>query len=154
QTFGFYAQDDWHVARRFTVNLGVRYEFMTTISELNNNGYAIRDIATAATATQGPVMRNRTLLNFSPRMGFAWDVFGTGRTAVRGGFGIYYDIGNLGGAFVSNSDGTPPLVGKFTVSNSPAQAVTPLPFVYNPAGASHAASGIDYNAYQPHVAQY
>ena len=133
QTYGFYAQDDWHAARRFTVNLGVRYEFMTTISELNNKGYAIRDMATDATAVQGPVMRNRTLLNFSPRAGFAWDVFGNGHTAVRGGFGIYYDIANLGGAFVSNSDGTPPLVNKFTISNTTANAVIPLPFGFNPA---------------------
>jgi hypothetical protein len=154
QTFGFYGQDDWHVSRRFTVNLGLRYEFMTTIQELNNKGYAIRDIATDATATQGPVMRNRTLLNFSPRAGFAWDVFGNGHTAIRGGFGIYYDIGNLGGAFTSNADGTPPLVSKFSISNSTAQAVIPLPFSYNPAGVGHTASLIDYNAYQPHVAQF
>jgi hypothetical protein len=154
QTFGFYGQDDWHVSRRFTVNLGLRYEFMTTISELNNKQYAIRDMSTDTGPTQGPVTRNRTTLNFSPRTGFAWDVFGNGRTAVRGGFGIYYDIANLGGAFVSNSDGTPPLVNKFTVSNTTAGAVISLPFSFNPAGVAHTPYLIDYNAYQPHVAQF
>jgi hypothetical protein len=153
-TFGFYGQDDWHVSPRFTVNLGLRYEFMNTIHENNNKDYAIRNLGSDATATQGPVLRNRTMLNFSPRVGFAWDVFGNARTAVRGGFGIYYDIGNLGGAFVSDSDGTPPLVNKFSISNSSTNAVINLPFGFNPAGVGHTATIIDYNAYQPHVAQF
>jgi hypothetical protein len=154
QTFGFYGQDDWHVTRRLTINLGVRYEFMTTVSELNNKGYAIRNITTAANATQGTILRNRTLLNFSPRTGFAWDVFGNGRLALRGGFGLYYDIGNLGGAFTGNADASYPIVTSFSVSNTTAGAVIQLPFAFNSTGVGHSGGGVDYNAYQPHVAQF
>ncbi len=154
ETLGFYAQDDWHAASRLTFNLGLRYEFMTTPQELNNLSYALRNMAVDASATQGAVMRNRTLLNFSPRAGFAWDVFGNARTSVRGGFGIYYDIGNLGGPFLDNAAGTPPLVSSFTVSNQTANSVIDLPFAFNSSGVGHTATLIDYNAYQPHVAQY
>ncbi len=154
ETLGFYAQDDWRAASRLTLNLGVRYEFMTTPQELNNLSYAVRNMSVDASATQGPVMRNRTFLNFSPRAGFAWDVFGNSHTSVRGGAGIYYDVGNLGGPFLVNAAGTPPLVSSFAISNQTSNSVISLPFAFNPAGVGHSASLADYNAYQPHLAQY
>ena len=64
---GFYAQDEWKVSPRFTLNAGVRYdlEFLDTI--------------------------NTALGNVSPRIGFAWSPYASGTTVVRGSYGIFYD---------------------------------------------------------------
>lgn len=153
-TLGFYAQDDWRVTPRFTVNLGLRYEFATTPRELNGKEYAIRNYQRDATYTQGPVMLDRSYKNFSPRLGFAWDVFGKGKTSIRGAFGIYYDVANWGGAFTQNASGMPPLSSQSRVNNAGANAVVPLPFVFTPAQLGVSASVIGYNNGQPDLFQY
>jgi hypothetical protein len=103
-TYGFYGQDDWRVTHRLTVNLGLRYEFMNTPHELQGkqsrliNNYS--DLF-----TPGPIIANNTLHNFSPRVGMAYDLFGNGKTAIRGGAGIYYDMGNIGSALGGTTNG-------------------------------------------------
>lgn len=136
-TWGFYAQDDYRVTSRFTMNIGLRYEFMTTPREANGRQYAVRNLTTDSTIlsggelaawTPGPVMQNRTYRNFSPRFGFVWDAFGDGKTAVRGGGGIYYDVGNLGGAFVNEAFGSYPAI-SYTFTN-PANTVVTFPVTF------------------------
>ena len=87
--FGFYLQDNYQVRPSFTLNLGLRYEFMTLPTEAEGNLAALRNF-TDPTTVVGPVFTNPTLKSFSPRLGFAWSP-GSRKTSLRGGFGIYYD---------------------------------------------------------------
>jgi hypothetical protein len=103
-TYGFYGQDDWRATQRLTVNLGLRYEFMNTPRELQGKqSHLVDDYSSAF--TPGPVIKNNTLKDLSPRVGLAYDLFGNGKTAIRGGAGIYYDIGNIGSALGGTTNG-------------------------------------------------
>nr|MDQ3818567.1 TonB-dependent receptor [Acidobacteriota bacterium] len=88
--FGVYVQDDFKFNKRLMLNLGLRYEAVTTPHEINGKVSNLRNI-TDPTMTIGPPLFKPTRMNFAPRFGFAYDLFGDGKTALRGGFGIYYD---------------------------------------------------------------
>src|SRR5215510_10967482 len=87
--FGTYFQDDYRVVPRLTLNLGLRYEFTTVPYEVNNKATFLAGPLSTSLDQKSPFNPNH--LNFAPRFGFAWDVVGDGKTAVRGGFGLYYD---------------------------------------------------------------
>jgi outer membrane receptor protein involved in Fe transport len=114
-TYGLYAQDDWRVTQRLTLNLGLRWEFMNTPHELNGRqSRQINDFTDPF--TPGPVIQNNSLKNFSPRIGLAYDLFGNGKTAIRGGAGIYYDMGNIGTALGQTANGSLPFAGLVDVN--------------------------------------
>jgi hypothetical protein len=113
--FGLYAQDDFQVTPRLTVNAGLRYEYATLPEEKYGRDSALPDLSGSAPVV-GPLYKNPTGRNVSPRVGLAWDVFGTGRTAVRGGYGLYFNTNNHQNLIV-------------TVTNPP---FTPRPVIANP----------------------
>nr|MBA3766230.1 TonB-dependent receptor [Acidobacteriota bacterium] len=113
--FGFYAQDTYRASERLSLNLGVRYEFTTMPEDTNGYDSALPNLTDRA-PTVGPLYQNPTFKNISPRVGFAWDVFGDGSTSVRGGYGLYFNTNNQQNLIV-------------TVTNPPA---TPRPVIINP----------------------
>jgi outer membrane receptor protein involved in Fe transport len=113
--FGFYAQDDIQLTPQLTLNAGLRYEFTTMPEEKYSRDSALPDLS-ASTPVVGPLYQNPTYTNLSPRVGLAWDPFATGRTAVRGGYGLYFNTNNHQNLIV-------------TVTNPP---FTPRPVIANP----------------------
>ena len=109
KTFGFYVQDDLRATSNLTLNLGLRYEFTTDWNEANGRGTALRDVRRDPAFTPGLAFQNPSLRNISPRFGFALDVRGDGQTAVRGGFGLLYDVGTYAQQVGNISVATPPL---------------------------------------------
>ena len=97
---GFYGQDDYRVNNRLTLNLGLRYDFYTWPTEVNNR-MANFDLATGHIILAGQNGVSSSTLtnpkhNFAPRIGFAYDLFGDQKTSVRGGYGIFYFIDREG----------------------------------------------------------
>ena len=149
-TYGFYAQDDWRVAPRLTLNLGLRYEFNSTPFDRLGRNYAFRNFPTDATTTRGAMFRNPSFKNFGPRVGLAWDVAGNGKTSIRAAFGEYFDLANEGFVIYS-AQGTPPL--SFLTSPPPATQPFTLPLVFagTPSNALHTQL---YNIDQTHLLQW
>lgn len=138
--FEAYVDDSWKVNRRFTLNLGLRFSYFPPAHEASDKYRVFRianyDPSKAVTInTSGQITKNSGDLlngivnpadywdfsrhNFAPRFSFAYDIFGDGKTAVRGGYGLFYSREILG-AFILMS-GNPPfaqLVDLFNTSLS------------------------------------
>lgn len=128
-----FAQDDWKVTPRLTLNLGVRYDVFRPEVEKGNklanfdyvNNVFIFAGLNGVSRTAGVQTQYR---NIGPRIGFAFDADGRGTTVVRGGFGITYFVAP---ASASNELGQNP---PFTVSQTFSSPATyPLPGSFTPA---------------------
>ena len=95
--FGWYVQDDWRVSRKLTLNLGVRYDVdlgMVGAGGImaNDRTYlAIEQINDPLTNGFKKKLPGDAKKNYAPRVGFAFDPTGKGKTVIRGGYGMYYD---------------------------------------------------------------
>jgi outer membrane receptor protein involved in Fe transport len=115
--WALYGQDTWKILPRLTLNLGVRYEVYgvqhnkdphldsnfvfgpgSTFFDKLRNG-RVFTVAQTANSPASPVggLWNADYNNIAPRVGFAYDVFGDGKTSLRGGFGMFYErnFGNV-----------------------------------------------------------
>lgn len=91
---GFFAQDDWRITPRLTLNLGLRYDVFTWPVEVQNR-QANFDLTTGQIVVAGANGASDSLLptdknNFGPRVGFAYQLTNDGKTVVRGGYGLFY----------------------------------------------------------------
>jgi hypothetical protein len=126
--YGFFVQDDFRAHPRLTVNLGLRYEFITVPTEVNGKIANLRTLDAPQIIVGDPFFNNPSLLNFAPRVGFAWDVFGDSKTSVRSGFGVFHSE-ILPNVYRQISLSNPPFSGNRFQTNPPfpgAQATAPL----------------------------
>ena len=124
--FGFYLQDTYRVHPRLTLNGGLRYEVSTMPVDIYGRDSALINI-TDRRETVGPLYQNPTTKNIAPRLGFAWDILGDGKTSLRGGYGIYFNTNNQQNLIVTitNPPATPRVVfANPTFPNPPFQQTT------------------------------
>jgi Carboxypeptidase regulatory-like domain len=170
---GFFAQDDWKIRRNLTLNLGMRWEFSGIPSESNGLVGTIDQAASLSTSytssnltvKKGGQWYNNDWNNFAPRVGFAYDVKGDGKTAIRGGVGMFYD--RMIGATISAVDGATPGFGQdvFVYPNAngtdvragdgiPATPQPPAPVLTLPNTRSTTIDVFNPNLRTPYVVQY
>ena len=146
---GFYVQDDYRTTERLTLNLGLRYEFYTLPAEANGLDTTLRDIINDRSFTVGaPFGENPSRGNIAPRLGFAWDVGGDGKTALRGGAGVYHDTDGPFNSAFGIAAFSPPFAATATINNP----TFPRPASLTAGAAS--ARTIDYNIKQPYGVTY
>jgi len=92
-SYAGFIQDDWRFTPKVTLNLGLRYSYVSPVVEANGLfGTFVPNVGMVDQSALGGSLWKPDTKDFSPRVGFAWDVTGKGTTVVRGGFNIMYSV--------------------------------------------------------------
>ena len=110
---GAYVQDEIRLGRNLSVNAGLRYEYATLPQDLGGRDSSLPNL-TDREPTIGPLYENPTG-NVSPRVSFAWDPWADGRSAVRGGYGLYFNTNNHQNLIVTVTN--PPATPRVSIAN-------------------------------------
>ncbi len=160
-----YAQDEWRVNTRLTMNLGLRYEIDTPITEVN--GLLSNLLPGRGNFVVGsdelPRLHNIDKNNFAPRVGFAYRLTDDGKWTVRGGSGVYHDNGTFQDRFRTARSNAPFAI--TNIVNQTGSARTSLDFPLNNTaaqtflallggGAATGASAVDVNYRTPYAIQF
>ncbi|HEV8431358.1 MAG TPA: TonB-dependent receptor [Pyrinomonadaceae bacterium] len=131
--FALYMQDDWKMTPRFTINVGLRYDvdfgFVDHEHAAENRTFQALRIIGSPFARK--VVKDDTN-NVSPRVGFAWDVRGNGRSVIRGGYGIYFDQSFLNVPLFAVQLANPEIYATFFNDNPNLNIDSPAPTVPRP----------------------
>ncbi len=126
--YSFFAQLDTRVTPRFTLNSGLRYEYQKLPAAILPNSSTLVIPNDGRTLNQATSTLPNDKNNWGPRVGFAYDVNGDGKTSVRGGFGVYYGR-ILGGHIWNNLLKTGNLGGQGTITVAQTQITNCTPLV-------------------------
>jgi outer membrane receptor protein involved in Fe transport len=148
--FGF-VQDEWRVRKNLTLTIGLRYEYSSPKLDTEGRSFSVIPGAQSSVFPNAPLglvfpgdqgaprgVNFPDKKNFGPRFGFAWDPWGNGKTSIRGGAGIFYDV--LKGEDNLQFNGQPPFFGAaglFFNSVNPGQ-VGDVPYFADPFGSAGA----------------
>jgi hypothetical protein len=140
-TYAAFAQDDWKVRPNFTLNLGLRWEYFSPLSEKQNRlsnlvlGPAGSELTGARLVVGGDQLYPKDLNNFAPRLGFAYSpsygnrfggLFNENRMVLRGGFGVAYNRVPI--VLFANTRGNPPFFARYGICCGTSAADFSTPF--------------------------
>jgi outer membrane receptor protein involved in Fe transport len=158
-----FVQDDWRASHSLTLNLGLRYEYFSPVSEVDNRISNI-DLATGTVVFPGVNGIGNTagvkkdFNNFAPRFGFAYTV--NPKTVLRGGYGINYVPPAFGTSYAFRN---PPFASLLTIANTPVTPVgtvtrlsqgLPVPSPANPLDPTGNLSAVAFDMVTPYLHQY
>lgn len=150
-----FVQDDWQYSPNLALNLGIRWEAATANNNVNGKSATMNPFTGVKAHLQNPNYQV-PMNNFAPRIGFAWDPGGTGKTAIRGGFGMFHQM--ILADFYFGARQQPPMVQQISIQDDTVPAGSPKwfpdPMGAPPSGAVGRVETVDYNVVTPYYMQW